>query len=147
MRDVIRIGLGVPEGAKIENARPPQILDIADIRRLIDAAWQIDTDGDWGGDLARLIVGLAATGSRFSQLTRCTVSDLDVGRRLLMVPVSRKGRGEKRATHTPVPASPRRRRGARAAHPLAEGGDRPVIRPSALAARVRRRRLRRDGEV
>ena len=106
MRDVIRIGLGVPEGAKIENARPPQILDIADIRRLIDAAWQIDTDGDWGGDLARLIVGLAATGSRFSQLTRCTVSDLDVGRRLLMVPVSRKGRGEKRATHTPVPLLP-----------------------------------------
>ena len=106
LRDVIRIGLGVPEGAKIENARPPQILDIVDIRRLIDAASQIDTDGDWGGDLARLIVGLAATGARFSQLTRCAVSDLDVGRRLLMVPVSRKGRGEKKATHTPVPLLP-----------------------------------------
>jgi integrase len=103
LRDVIRIGLGVPEGAKIENARPPQILHDPDIRRLIDAAWQIDKDQDWGGDLARLIVGLAATGARFSQLTRCAVSDLDVGRRLLMVPVSRKGRGEKKATHTPVP--------------------------------------------
>jgi integrase len=103
LRDVIKDGLAVPDGSKLENARKPQILNDADVRRLIDAAWQVDKDQDWGGDLARLIAGLAATGARFSQLTRCRVADLDVGRQRLMVPTSRKGRGEKKTTHTPIP--------------------------------------------
>ena len=38
----------------------------------------------------RLVAALAATGSRFSQITRCQVADLQAKR--LMVPASRKGR-------------------------------------------------------
>ena len=41
----------------------------ADRRRcaqIISAAWEIDAEGDWGGDLGRMVLVLAATGARFS---------------------------------------------------------------------------------
>jgi integrase len=77
-------------------ARDAQILPDADVRRLIDAAWAVDTSDGWDGDLARLIIVLAATGARFSQIARMKVGDVQ-GRGRLMVPVSRKGRGTKSA--------------------------------------------------
>ena len=83
--------------------RPNVILPDADVRRLILAAREVDADDDWTGDLARLVIALAATGARFSQLARCTVADLQAHTKRLMVPVSRKGRGAKATTHTPVP--------------------------------------------
>lgn len=82
---------------------PSIILPDADVRRLISAAREIDAEEGWDGDLARLVVGLAATGTRFSQLARCTVADLQISTRRLMVPVSRKGRGAKAVSHTAVP--------------------------------------------
>lgn len=55
-------------------ARENQILDVEAIGKIIAAARNVDDTGDWGGDLYRMIVVLAATGARFSQVTRLTVS-------------------------------------------------------------------------
>jgi integrase len=102
LRDVIRDGLAVSRGVKIENEREKQILGEADIRRLIDAAMEVDDERGWGGDLYRMIVTLAATGARFDQVQRLRVADLQVEQRRIMVPTSRKGSGSK-GSHVPVP--------------------------------------------
>ncbi|MEY9532176.1 tyrosine-type recombinase/integrase [Sinorhizobium fredii] len=83
-------------------ARDNQILADSQIARLIRAAREIDAEQDWGGDLYRLVIVLAATGSRFSQIARMKVSDVQRVQSRLMVPVSRKGRGGKGGS-TPVP--------------------------------------------
>jgi len=80
--------------------RPPQVLADADIRRLIDAAQAVDAADGWNGDLARLVIILASTGARYSQVTRMTVADVQDNR--LIVPVSRKGRGTKAAARIAV---------------------------------------------
>jgi integrase len=77
-----------------------QILPNADVRRIVAAAWEIDKEGGWSGDLARLVLVLAATGTRFSQAVRMTVADVQVEQKRLMIPTSRKGRGEKKITRT-----------------------------------------------
>jgi integrase len=74
-----------------------QILPDSDVRRVILAAKEIDEDDGWGGDLYRLILTLAATGARFSQIIRMTVADVQWDQLRLMVPVSRKGTGVKPA--------------------------------------------------
>jgi integrase len=101
MRDTIRNGLAAPRGVQVDNAREQQILTLADVRRLVDAALQIDAEQDWDGDLGRTVLVLAATGARFSQIARLRVGDLQVTERRLMVPVSRKGSGAK-VSHVPV---------------------------------------------
>jgi integrase len=52
-----------------------------------------------------LVEGLAVTGARFSQLARLNVADLqaDNGAPRLLMPASRKGRGQRKITHHPVP--------------------------------------------
>ena len=101
IRDAIKDGLASVH-ASAPVAREAQVLPDADVRRIITAAWEIDSEGGWGGDLARLVVALAATGTRFSQAIRMTVGDVQPEQGRLMVPVSRKGRGVKQATHTSV---------------------------------------------
>jgi len=83
-------------------ARDSQILTDAQVGALLAAAREIDADGGWDGDLFRLLVVMAGTGARFSQVVRLRVGDVqrDVGR--LMMPASRKGRGSKIGS-TPVP--------------------------------------------
>ncbi|MDI4664523.1 site-specific integrase, partial [Xanthobacter autotrophicus] len=49
----------------------------------------------WEGDLGRLVLVLAATGARFSQVARMTVADVQSAQLRLMVPTSRKGKGQK----------------------------------------------------
>jgi integrase len=98
---VIRHGLKSPE-AKAAVARPAQVLPDADVRRILSSAAEIDLEGNWGGDLHRLILILAATGARFSQVIRLTVADVQVKQQRLMVPVSHKGRGGKALAHTAV---------------------------------------------
>lgn len=85
-----------------EVARYNQILSDGDIARLLRFARQVDTEQDWSGDLYRLVVGLAATGARFSQLVRMQVRDVQTDNRRLLVPTSRKGKGKKQS-HTAVP--------------------------------------------
>lgn len=102
IRDTIRDGLAVSRGVKIENEREKQILSEADIRSVVDAAWKIDKEQRWDGDLGRMILVLAATGARFSQVVRLRVGDLQVTQGRLMMPSSRKGSGAK-AAQIPVP--------------------------------------------
>jgi integrase len=82
-------------------ARDKQILSDADVRRLIIAASEIDTEDNWAGDLYRVIIVLAATGARFSQAARLRVVDVQVEAERLIIPVTSKGgRGEKQRTET-----------------------------------------------
>lgn len=83
-------------------ARENQILDAVTVGRIISAAQVVDTAGEWGGDLYRMIIVLAATGARFSQAARLTVRDVQVERCRLMIPPSHKGKGRKPEA-TPVP--------------------------------------------
>ena len=98
IRNIISVGLAVPRDSQIENTREKQILTDADVRRLVDAAWEVDKDQGWGGDLGRMILVLASTGARLSQCARLRVADLDVPKLRLLMPVSRKGKGEKRTS-------------------------------------------------
>jgi integrase len=78
-------------------------LSDADVRRVIEVARQIDKEKGWGGDLERMIVTLAATGARMSQVARCRVADLQIERKRLMVPASRKGSPEKPRIPVAIP--------------------------------------------
>lgn len=93
--DAVRDGLrGLPAATQ---ARDIQILPDADIRRIIAAAYSVDAD------FGALVLALAATGCRFDQAARLTVTDLQAANRRLMVPTSKKGRGPKARTHIPCP--------------------------------------------
>ena len=102
IRDIIKDGLASPRGAS-KAAREIQALTDADVRRLVSAAREIDEEGQWDGALFRIVLTLASTGSRFSQLARCVIADVQPRERRLMVPVSRKGGGVKQASRTAVP--------------------------------------------
>ncbi len=91
---VIRHGLSTDAPARSEARK--QILTDADVRRIISAACQVDEARGFEGDLARLVIVLAATGARFSQVAEIRVGDVQVAERRLMVPTSKKGRGVKR---------------------------------------------------
>jgi integrase len=92
----VRRGLKLPAGHH-SVARQHQVLDEAAIRSVIAAAREVDALQDWDGDLARLVILLAATGARFSQVTRLTVGDLQAKERKVIIPNSRKGRGRQGA--------------------------------------------------
>ena len=102
VRDTIKDGLAKVDAASA-TAREAQVLTDADVRRIVSAASEVDAEGGWDGDLGRVILVLAATGARFSQIIRMTVADVQAAQKRLMVPTSRKGRGKKQKTHTVVP--------------------------------------------
>jgi integrase len=58
-----------------------------------------------GRELGLLVEAAAATGARVSQIANLHVADLQADRPdpRLMMPSSRKGRGQKKVTHVPVP--------------------------------------------
>lgn len=95
---------GVDDGGE-GVARENQILSDETIGRVLAAVRDLDAAKEWGGDLFRLFVVLAATGARFSQVIRLRVGDVQAGRRRIMMPPSRKGRGGK-AEAIPVPIGP-----------------------------------------
>ncbi|WBX84428.1 hypothetical protein [Sphingosinicella microcystinivorans] len=80
----------VEDGEAQSEARENQILADEQVRKLIEAAASIDEDGD----LARMVIILAATGARFSQVRRMFVRDVQIDQSRLLVPPSRKGRGK-----------------------------------------------------
>ncbi|CDO36027.1 site-specific integrase [Novosphingobium sp. KN65.2] len=103
--NTIKHGLTAPVTApenSVEVARENQILPDGAIGRIISAAKEVDGAKGWGGDLYRMIVVLAATGARFSQVARLRVSDVQAEKSRILVPTSRKGRGNKNGS-TPVP--------------------------------------------
>jgi len=75
------------------------ILSEKSIRTIIDAAWEIDPE------LGLLVESAAVTGARPSQLARLVVGDLQdhCSTPKLSMPTSKKGRGQKRISHYPVP--------------------------------------------
>jgi integrase len=73
------------------------ILPDTDIARVVAAAYAI-------GEAFGLLVEVAATtGARYGQIARIEVQDLQTDRARLMMPSSRKGKGQKKITRTPVP--------------------------------------------
>lgn len=70
-------------------ARDNQILEDEQVRAIIRLARELDEDGDF----ALVVILLAATGARFSQLRRMTVGDVQLDRSRLLVPTSFKGKG------------------------------------------------------
>jgi len=74
------------------------VLTDAQVLRVVAAAYDV------GPAFGLYVQAHAETGARSSQLARLTVRDLE--RYRLLVPVSRKGRGERKADHTPVPLTP-----------------------------------------
>ena len=94
-----RIGLAIIfDAAQARNV----ILSDEVIRNIIAAAFGI-------GSEMGLLVETAATGARVSQIANLRVADLQADRPdpRLMMPSSRKGRGQKKVTHVsvPIPAS------------------------------------------
>lgn len=89
--EIVRLGLATPddEVSKEPAARDNQILDDNQVRRIVAAAKHHDEDGDLG----RLVLILAATGARFSQVRRMCVGDVQADQDRVMIPMSRKGRG------------------------------------------------------
>jgi integrase len=73
------------------------ILSDADVRRVLDTAYQHDPD------FGALVMILAATGCRFDQAARIRVADFQPEAGRVMVPVSRKGRGAKQIPYAAVP--------------------------------------------
>jgi integrase len=106
------IGSTIARGLRssdIENASPAepaarenQIHSDAQVRAIVTAAAKVDADRSWDGDLARIVLVLASSGARFSQVIRLRVADVQTSR--LLIPVSRKGRNREE-TKTPVPVS------------------------------------------
>ena len=90
----IEIGLrSVPSAEVARHA----LLSDDDIRRVIEAANAVDVD------LGALVLVLAATGARFSQVARITVADVQGDAVRIMVPTSAKGRGAKARARIAVP--------------------------------------------
>jgi integrase len=79
--------------------RENQILSDDDIRKLISTAKE-DSEGR---DFYFLVLLLAATGARFSQLTRILVRDVQLDKARVLVPVSHKGSTTKSVEFTAVP--------------------------------------------
>jgi integrase len=92
----IKEGLRPPANA--DQPRERQVLTDADVRRIVLAMREVDPDfGD-------LVMMLAATGARLSQVAALRVRDLQADR--IMLPVSRKGVGNKPRTHIALPLPP-----------------------------------------
>ena len=91
-----RIGLAtISDAAQARNVILPDQV----IRNIVAAAFGI------GSELGLLVEAAAVTGARVSQIANLRVADLQVDRpdTRLMMPSSRKGRGQKKVTHVPVP--------------------------------------------
>jgi integrase len=101
---IIKFGLkldGVDWDTAEPVARENQILSDERVRAIIGAAQELDEDGDF----ALMVMVLAATGARFSQVARMRVGDAQLKECRLFVPTSRKGKG--RATsYTKIPIGP-----------------------------------------
>ena len=97
---VIKFGLKVDAPEILTAvARDNQILGDNEVRAIVAAAMAIDED------FGRLVVLLAATGARFSQIARMTVGDVQAEQGRLMVPQSFKGK-KRMLSHIRTPVGP-----------------------------------------
>lgn len=104
--DIVRDGLTLKAkdtaGARKASSRPIQFLTPDQFRAVMVAAKEVDELDGWEGDLYRLIVALAATGMRFSQVARMTVSDAHADDFSLTIPASLKGGDSAYEEQTPI---------------------------------------------
>ena len=91
----LKDGLRAPE--KPDRARAKQVLNDTDVRRLVECATSYDAD------FGALVLVLAATGARMDQAARIRIADFQPEAERVMIPVSRKGKGEKQISHIAVP--------------------------------------------
>jgi integrase len=92
---IVKVGFTaerIDDDDKAPVARDNQILTDEQVGAILQAAWETDQEKGFDGDLYRIVVCLAATGARFSQIRRMRVGDLQLAGRRLMVPDSYKGR-------------------------------------------------------
>lgn len=98
----VKFGLALDDDAvseeTVHEVRENQILKDEQIRQIIEAAQDLDEDGDF----ARLVIVLAATGARFSQARRILVSDVQIQHSRMLVPNSWKGM-KNEIVRVPVP--------------------------------------------
>jgi integrase len=83
-----------------------QILDAEAVRRVLEASKQVDAEEGWDGDLHRLIVVLAHTGTRYSQAKRIRVEHVQFENARILIPVSKKGKGQKAVELTRMNVNP-----------------------------------------
>ncbi|KKC23950.1 tyrosine-type recombinase/integrase [Sphingomonas sp. SRS2] len=95
--EIIKIGLAAEDIVieHVEVARDNQILDDEIVRQIVTTAFEMDDD------IGRMVLCLAATGARFSQLKRMKVRDAQLSLKRLLVPHSKKGRN-KAAGYSPI---------------------------------------------
>ena len=99
LREEIRVGTKARPAAS--NARK-QILSDDEVRRIVEAAFAVDPDGDFG----RLVMLAAATGARFSQIAAMRVGDIQLAFGRVMVPPAKKGCVTKPKPAIAVPLAP-----------------------------------------
>ncbi len=99
LREEIRVGTKARPAAS--NARK-QILSDDEVRRIVEAAFAVDPDGDFG----RLVMLAAANGARFSQLSAMRVEHVQTAFGRAMVPAARKGRATKPRPPIAIPLAP-----------------------------------------
>tara|TARA_R100000365_G_scaffold3263_1_gene10423 strand:+ start:744 stop:1991 length:1248 start_codon:yes stop_codon:yes gene_type:complete len=78
-----------------------QLLADGQIKAVVDAAFEVDADGDFG----RLVLLAASTGARYSQITRIRVGGLQIPNKRIMVPGASKGRSATARPPVAVPLS------------------------------------------
>lgn len=102
--EVIRYGLRQREGDNETDqpARDNQILSDDQIAQVLEATREVDLANGWEGDLYRLVLVLASTGARFSQVARLKVRDLQMDAARFIIPCSFKGRGKSGSITVPV---------------------------------------------
>lgn len=76
-----------------------QLLTDAEVRAAIEAAFQIDDDGDFG----RLVLLAATTGARYSQLRSLLVGNVQPSQGRVLMPGSKKGRSAKARPPVAIP--------------------------------------------
>ena len=93
IRDGFAIATGDPAA---DSDRPNIILSDNEVRLIVQAAAEIDAEQGWDGALYRLVLALAATGARYSQLIKMTCADVQSFEKRLVVPSSNKGRSPRK---------------------------------------------------
>ncbi|RUT34542.1 integrase [Arsenicitalea aurantiaca] len=98
LSDEVRIGT---RAGRVENVARKQLLTDKQVQSVVQAAFDVDPEGDFG----RLVMLAAATGARFSQLTSATVAHFQPEHRRILMPGSRKGRTPAAKAPVAIPLS------------------------------------------
>lgn len=106
LQDTVKFGLkSEADDEGDADVADSQVLADTQITSLLRAAREVDSEEGWDGDLYRLVIAMAATGARFSQVARLRVRDCQTADSRLMMPDSRKGGRKKKIGSKPIPVA------------------------------------------